>query len=133
MTLASSPPSAPPSAPPLLPPPPPPPSSHTPRAQDSACLKTKRHFNSFATAFLVPPTEVVATLEGHGRVPKLGRAAEETLLKRAMACPLTGVALPNIPAVKLHLARPAYASGLAALTGDADVLPRWPAVGAGRA
>jgi aprataxin len=74
---------------------------------DSACLKNKKHFNSFATDFFVPPETWVRQLQQTGRV-SVDKAAEEAKLKRDMVCPATGRPLSNMPALKAHLASAEY-------------------------
>jgi len=46
-------------------------------------------------------------LEQHGRI-HVDRAAEEAKLKMPMVCPLTGIALDGIDAVKKHVRSSAY-------------------------
>ena len=96
----------------------------------SECLKNKRHFNSFATSFLVPPELVVEQLEATGRTSWVP-AAEEARLKLEMRCPLSGAPLANMPAVKARLASTAYREGVQSLVSsggrDAHLVPRWPA------
>ena len=96
---------------------------------DSASLKNKKHWNSFATPFFLPPSSVAAQLEGpEGRVVTRGHAAEEASLKDVMRCPLSGEALSNMPAVKARVASAAYGQGVRALAAEGtDVVPRWPA------
>ena len=97
----------------------------------SESLKNKKHFNSFATRFMLPPEAVAAQLESGGRVQTRGHAAEEASLKADMHCPVSGVLLKNIPAVKQHLASPAYAAALRTAAAGSDIVSRWPAVGGG--
>ena len=78
---------------------------------DSPCLKHKKHFNSFATSFFVPPQQWVAQLQASGGVA-VDVATEEAKLKRGMVCPATGIPLRNIPALKEHLASPEYRRAL---------------------
>ena len=78
---------------------------------DSPCLKHKKHFNSFATDFFVPPQIWAAQLQAEGGVA-VDVAAEEAKLKRDMICPATGIPLRNIPALKEHLASPEYRRAL---------------------
>ena len=51
---------------------------------DSDALKNKKHFNSFATSFLLHPASVAAQIESSGKVLSRGHAAEEA---RALAPP----------------------------------------------
>ena len=95
----------------------------------SDCLKNKKHFNSFATRFMLQPDAVAAQLETSGRVQTRGHAAEEASLKADMRCPATGALLKNIPAVKQHLASPKYENALRSAAAGADMVPRWPVVG----
>ena len=62
----------------------------SPKACASECLKNKKHWNSFATDFLVPPARWIADLEETGAVVSGSRAAQaeqEAKLKREMRCP----------------------------------------------
>lgn len=60
---------------------------------DSACLKHKKHFNSFSTPFFVPVAEALADLEGPAGLVRLAQpgcaAAAAALEKGEMRCPLT--------------------------------------------
>ena len=95
---------------------------------DSDSLKNKKHWNSFATRFLIPPDALVAQLEGpEGRLVTRGHAAEEASLKEEMRCPVSGEALRNMPAVKARVGSAAYRQGVRALAQGADVVERWPA------
>eukprot|EP00967_Tisochrysis_lutea_P073083 scaffold97763_cov33-Tisochrysis_lutea.AAC.1 len=78
---------------------------------DSPCLKNKKHYNSFATDFFVPPERWLAQLKELGRVV-VDDHAEEAKLKRDLKCYLTGRALKNIPELKAYLGSPAYAAAL---------------------
>ena len=94
---------------------------------DSSCLKSKKHWNSFATRFLLRPAAVAAQLESpSGKASTRGHAAEEASLKNAMRCPLTGATIKDMPALKVHVATPSYANGLRALDSGADVVLSWP-------
>lgn len=94
----------------------------------SECLKHKKHVNSFTTRFFVPPEAVARALENEGAaLPPREHASYEALLKSDMRCPATGAALKNMPALKLHLASPAYADALACLPTSAGLLRTWPA------
>ena len=74
---------------------------------DSPELKRPRHWIIFNTDYLVAPMRWVEMLEEHGRV-HVERAAEEAKLKMPMVCPLTGVALAGMDAVKEHVRSSAY-------------------------
>ena len=97
----------------------------------SPCLKNKKHWNSFATPFLVHPEAIVRQLEGPptGRVPggRQVREAEEAKLKEDMRCPVSGAPLRNMNDVRARVASAAYADGVRALANGAAVVPRWPA------
>ena len=96
---------------------------------DSECLKHKKHWNSFATGFLVPPEVFVQQLEGaEGKVASKGHAVEEARLKADMLCPVSGAPLKNMPAVKARLKEAAYLEALRAAAGGRDVVRRWPLV-----
>ena len=94
----------------------------------SECLKNKKHFNSFATSFLVPPEAFVEQLESSGKVASLGHAAEEARLKVDMRCPIDGRRLTNIPAVKARVTSDEYAGAVRSLEGGVDLVERWPVV-----
>ncbi len=74
------------------------------RAQDfdSDRLKTKQHWNSFTTAFLLPLSAVRADLLAHGRVA-VDRAAADALLKAPLRCNRCGAAQSNMPKLKAHI------------------------------
>ena len=101
---------------------------------DSPSLKAKHHFNSFATDHFVSPRRALAELEGDAGLVRAAQPAAETAakagLKRDMVCPLTGMRLANIPALKQHLAATRYARALEALRaaepGGDDVGGGWP-------
>ncbi len=69
---------------------------------DSDRLKTKQHWNSFTTAFLLPLAAVRADLLAHGRVG-VDRAAAEALLKVPLRCNRCGAAQANMPKLKAHI------------------------------
>ena len=73
----------------------------------SEYLKSKKHWNSFATPFLLPAANFEAQLAQGGRVT-VAAARMEGALKEDMRCPLTGVPLKNMPALKAHLASDTY-------------------------
>lgn len=79
---------------------------------DSPHLKTKKHFNSFATDFFIPPDVWIRQLEAHGRL-RVDAGAAEAGLKREMRCFLTGRPIRNVPELKAHLASPAFAAAIA--------------------
>lgn len=71
---------------------------------DSPCLKTKKHYNSFATFFFLTSDRVIADVEQHGKVTinadaKMLRAMES----QDMKCMWCGAPLANVPQMKAHL------------------------------
>ena len=66
---------------------------------DSPSLKTKRHYNSFATGFFLRLGSVRAALEAHGRCD----VASEELLSAELRCHRCGAPQRNMPALKAHL------------------------------
>ena len=66
---------------------------------DSPSLKTKRHYNSFATGFFLCLGSVRAALEAHGRCD----VASEELLSAELRCHRCGAPQRNMPALKAHL------------------------------
>lgn len=70
---------------------------------DSACLKNKKHWNSFATDFFVPPEEWIEQLRADGRLV-VDKHAQEAKLKAQMLCPVSGKVLKDMPTLKDHLA-----------------------------
>ncbi|KAL3906476.1 MAG: hypothetical protein SGPRY_010535, partial [Prymnesium sp.] len=84
-------------------------------ASDS--LKSKKHFNSFATDFFVPPASWERMLLECGEL-SIDKHAQELKLKQEMQCPFTAVPLKNMPTLKAHLASPLYLKKLAEMTGS---------------
>ena len=74
---------------------------------ESAEVRRPRHWTIFNTDYLVAPLRWAEMLEQHGRI-HVDRAAEEAKLKMPMVCPLTGIALDGIDAVKKHVRSSAY-------------------------
>ena len=98
----------------------------------SESLRSKKHWNSFASDFFVPLSRALHSLERSGAVITDGHAAEEAKLKVDMRCPLTGTPLKNVPALKEWLATPGYKRAIAALAsrladnGEVLVSGDWP-------
>ena len=82
------------------------------RDLDSACLKHKKHWNSFVTDFFVPPELWLAQLQADGRLA-VDKHAQEAKLKAQMLCPASGKVLKDMPALKAHLASAEWKSFLA--------------------
>ena len=78
---------------------------------DSACLKNKKHWNSFATDFFVPPELWVAQLQASGRL-SVDKHAQEAKLKALMLCPASGKVLKDMPTLKAHLASAEWKSSV---------------------
>ena len=83
----------------------------------SAEVKRPRHWIIFNTDYLVPPWKWATMLEQHGRV-HVDRAAEEAKLKMPMVCPLTGVALESMEAVREHVRSSTYGYAVGATARD---------------
>ena len=69
---------------------------------DSPWLKTKKHWNSFTTPFLLDYTKVRNAIESSGRVVK-DKPAADALLKRPLACHICGQISKNMPHLKAHI------------------------------
>lgn len=75
------------------------------RDMDSDRVKTKRHFNTFTTAFFIPVEAAIARLEERGEV----RWSEDEVAKfhglerKDMECHLCGERIRNMPSLKAHL------------------------------
>jgi aprataxin len=70
---------------------------------DSEWLKTKKHWNSYTSAFFLPLDDVLAGLQ-RGQPVVVDPSAAEALLKQALACHRCGAALANMPKLKQHIA-----------------------------
>ncbi|CBZ23969.1 conserved hypothetical protein [Leishmania mexicana MHOM/GT/2001/U1103] len=71
---------------------------------DSPCLKSKKHYNSFATFFFLTSDRVLEDLERHGRVTLNQDVARlRQMEEQDMKCLWCGTALPNVPAMKSHI------------------------------
>ena len=93
---------------------------------DSTCLKNKKHWNSFTTDFLRPPALWARELQATSRIA-INSSAEEAKLKAEMRCPVLGVPLKNMPAVKQHVCSPSYKQAALDRAAGADVLrAEWP-------
>ncbi|KAJ3682846.1 hypothetical protein LUZ60_013073 [Juncus effusus] len=69
---------------------------------DSACLKNKKHWNSFNSAFFRDSADVINEIENNGFVKLNGE--EEKLLAMELRCNRCKSAHPNIPKLKAHIA-----------------------------
>eukprot|EP00727_Mastigamoeba_balamuthi_P004259 m51a1_g13830 hypothetical protein (338) ;mRNA; r:486273-487286 len=73
----------------------------------SGCVKNKRHWNSFATEFLVPASEVLRALRAGRKGSELlfgDKDRAEAILKRKMACHRCGKECSTVPAMQSHAA-----------------------------
>ena len=73
---------------------------------NSVCLKKKKHWNSFTTAFWLDVDWVLQQLDSKQRATEYldySIDEKEALEKGNMKCPKCGAALSNIPAVKEHV------------------------------
>ncbi len=68
-------------------------------------LKTKRHYNSFTTAFFLDLKDVLHQLQAKGCL-EIDKDAAEVLLKNSLQCHHTGCSYSpkTLPALKQHLA-----------------------------
>ena len=69
---------------------------------NSVCLKHKKHYNSFTTAFFLDVNFVISELTCKGRVI-MDTAKYEDMLKQPMICHVCKTAIKNIPDLKRHL------------------------------
>lgn len=68
---------------------------------DSACLKKKKHWNSFTTDFFVPAEKALAMIKS-GELGKL-EAKADALLATELRCHKCKQTLPNMPGLKEHI------------------------------
>ncbi|KAI3650273.1 hypothetical protein MP228_004860 [Amoeboaphelidium protococcarum] len=73
-----------------------------------SCLKTKAHYNSFVTEFLVPLDLVINCLKEDGSKFCVSRRLKskihyDSLLKLDLKCHLCGLEMKNMPTLKSHL------------------------------
>ena len=69
---------------------------------DSPCLKNKKHWNSFTSAFFLEADWVIAELEKKGCV-QVDKARYEAMLKEPLKCHVCGAMPANIPKLKAHI------------------------------
>jgi aprataxin len=69
---------------------------------DSACLKTKKHWNSFTSDFFLEADYVIGEIEKNGSLNP-DKEKYEALLKLPLKCHVCGRALKNMPELKNHL------------------------------
>ncbi|RKP09557.1 hypothetical protein THASP1DRAFT_28659 [Thamnocephalis sphaerospora] len=69
----------------------------------STNVKTKRHYNSFATDFFRPVENVLQTLERNGRIEMFPQERCEALLKQPLVCHRCALPLANMPKLREHL------------------------------
>ncbi|EPY31856.1 aprataxin [Strigomonas culicis] len=71
---------------------------------DSPCLKSKKHYNSFATFFFLTQPRVLSELQQRGYVG-INQSVKELrqMEGQPMTCMWCGAPLKNMPAVKAHL------------------------------
>ncbi|CCW59585.1 unnamed protein product [Phytomonas sp. EM1] len=71
---------------------------------DSPCLKTKKHYNSFATPFFLTSDQVISDLEQNGEFTlNKDVAALRRMEEQDMRCLWCGKALENIPRMRNHI------------------------------
>jgi aprataxin len=69
---------------------------------DSACLKNKKHWNSFQPPFFLDSVHVQERLAAQGKV-EVDRQGAEAMLKAPLTSHRTSEVLKNIPTLKEHL------------------------------
>eukprot|EP01137_Pigoraptor_chileana_P022339 Opistho-2@87166 len=69
---------------------------------DSDCLKTKQHWNSFASPFFLDSADVIDTIKAKGHM-EIDRAAFERLLTSPLRCHLCAEECKTMPSLKSHL------------------------------
>jgi len=69
---------------------------------DSACLKTKKHWNSFTTDFFIDSQQIIKMLKSQNNV-KLDRGKYETLLKSDLVCHKCKHRPKNMPTLVQHI------------------------------
>lgn len=69
---------------------------------DSACLKTKKHWNSFTSEFFKDAKDIIRILETNGKID-LDKEKYEALLKLPLKCHVCHAELPNMPKLKAHI------------------------------
>jgi aprataxin len=74
----------------------------------SPCLKTKDHWNSFNTPFLVTPEEVVHHLQTYGKVMKDNTEELMILTSCGIKCNTCEYHAKNIPDLRRHLIEHEY-------------------------
>ncbi|KXZ48867.1 hypothetical protein GPECTOR_25g452 [Gonium pectorale] len=82
---------------------------------DSACLKKKKHWNSFATRFFLPHEAVEKELEQNGRLALMSAAEERQLEEAELQCHGCGRKAKNLPELKSHIISCAAVKGLPGL------------------
>ncbi|KAJ8919697.1 hypothetical protein NQ315_006225 [Exocentrus adspersus] len=70
---------------------------------NSACLKTKKHWNSFNTAFFINSTDVVQSLKQNGRVVLPGREQCKKFMEQQLQCHKCDYKPKNMPDLKGHI------------------------------
>ncbi|KPI89785.1 hypothetical protein ABL78_1048 [Leptomonas seymouri] len=71
---------------------------------DSVCLKSKKHYNSFATFFFLTGDRVVADVGRHGHITINQDVARlRQMEEQQMRCLWCGASLANMPAMKAHV------------------------------
>ncbi|KAG6556035.1 hypothetical protein Mapa_001976 [Marchantia paleacea] len=70
---------------------------------ESACLKNKKHWNSFTTTFFRDSLDIIDELKTHGRVDNCGESAEKALQELELRCHRCRSIQPNMPRLKTHI------------------------------
>ena len=68
---------------------------------DSECLKTKKHYQSFATSFFIDANEVIRKVEKDGKM--VIDPGMDNLLTQNMHCLHCGTILKNMPTLRRHV------------------------------
>ena len=69
---------------------------------DSACLKTKRHWNSFTTQFFRPADVILAQLKEKGSIT-VDQLFYKQLLEKSLKCHVCSFVPKNMPTLKDHI------------------------------
>ncbi len=70
---------------------------------DSPALKTKKHWNSFTTAYFLPSSTVLQQLRREGAVAMMDPEEAKRLLNTDLKCHKCSFKPKNMPQLKTHL------------------------------
>ncbi|PSN39836.1 Aprataxin [Blattella germanica] len=69
----------------------------------SACLKTKKHWNTFTTDFFVPSSKIIADVEKHGKVIPESKEKLKKYIDTPLKCHKCEFVPKNMPTLKTHI------------------------------